>query len=437
MLPRERRAWETIPKPTSALIQVDVPKNPELVDEDDTTIEVIPREPPTPICLSLGSFGSVYMQFYWRTSGLWFDLINDGNTDTKYPLTECAVRRFGPHIDSELVRSAVLFYSSYRKEGELSYLGMQYLNQFYKKAREAIAQESYVELVYACYTMCLFEMGSKRKFGEDFTKHANGFLISYQNVIQKCTLMTEESKFMNDAYEMIQLATYISSSRWHQEKNWLGFIQTCIQRLDSVESRLLDFTKTIVASDTQRIWIPASHYLFPAEDFMYELCTLFNRISIMLRNGVEERPLHWAQTTVALQNCLNDLWKIISQPPQIQSLDPQQRNGPTLFVLKDNSTVLAGDRHTRQLLNLYYIFLLQYLLLVEEWSENTRIEVVQTALAVCRLFPRPHESTYPTLEIRYIVNRGLILAGVVAVESNNIGGKSFSFMTLIGSQCKH
>ena len=99
--------------------------------------------------------------------------------------------------------------------------------------------------------------------------------------------MAEESKLMNDAFEMIQLATYISSSRWHQEENWLVFIQTCIQRLDSVESRLLNFTKTIPASDAERVWIPTSHHLFPAEDFMYELCTLFNRLSIMLRNGEE------------------------------------------------------------------------------------------------------------------------------------------------------
>lgn len=428
MLAREFRARE-------AIVQVDGPIKLELVDEDEA-IEVIPRQPPTSIDLALDTVDSVYMQFYWCTSGLWFDLINDGKTGEKYPLTVCAARRFGPYIDSKLVRSAILFYSTYRKEGKISFLGMQYLNEFYERAREAIEQESYVELVYACYTMCLFEMGSKRRFGEEFAKHANGFLISYRNLVQKCTLMPEESKLMNDAYEMIQLATYISSSRWHQEGNWLGFIQACIQRLDSVESRLLNFSKTIAGSGAQRVWIPASHYLFPAEDFMYELCALFDRVSIMLRNGTEQRPLYWIETAIALRNCLNDLCQIISQPPRIQWPDSPQ-NTPTLYVLKDDRTMLAGDKHTRQLLNLYYIFLLQYLLLVEEWSEFTRAEAIQTARAVCRLFPPPHESTYPTPEIRYIVNRGLILAGVVAVECRNIGGTLFSRTTANSSQCKY
>jgi hypothetical protein len=349
---------------------------------------------------------------------MWFDLINDGMTDSKHPLTLCAARRFGSHISSKPVRAAVLFYSSFRKEGgKVSCLGMEYLAQFYEGAREAIAKESYIELLYACYAMCLYEMASKRRFSEDFEKHANGFLISYENLMKTSTLKGEEFKVMNHAYNMISRAIQITSSRWHQQGDWFNFAQICIQRLDNAAFRLLNSPQAIAEWNDKSVWIPNSHHLVEAEAFIYELYTLFDRLSAVVRDGGSQ--FDWVQIAADIQFCLNTLLRIICKTPT-HGLTPL----PNVYVLKNGVTTLPGDKFTRQLLCSYYIFELQYQILVQEWSDSTCAEIVETSLAVCRLFPAPHESTYPGPEIRFIINRGLFFAGVVAVEARNIGSKS-------------
>ena len=382
----------------------------------DDQIEVIPRPPQIPSDQTISAFEEQYMQFYWCTSGMWFDLTNDVMTDSKHPLACCAARRFGLHISSKPVRSAVLYYSSFRKEGgETSCLRMEYLAQFCESAREAIAKESYVELLYACYAMCSYEMAAKRLFSEDFEKHAHGFLISYENLMKTDALIGEEYKVMSQAYDMISGATEITSSRWHQEENWFEFAETCIQRIDNAAFRVLNSPQAMAQGNDYSTWLPKSHHLFEAERYVYELCTLFERFSWITRNLSIE--FEWIQTAADIQFYLNTLLRFISTPPILESSVL-----PNVYLLKDGRTTVPGDKFTRQLLCLYYIFELQYQILIREWSDTTRLEVVQTSLAICRLFPAPHESTYPGPEIRFIVHRGLYFAGVTAVEGRNIGG---------------
>lgn|SRR5277367_387311 len=365
---------------------------------------------------TLSSFDSQYMQFYWCTSGIWFDLINDSLVSSKHPLALCAARRFGPHISSSVVRFAVLFYSSYRKEGgKLSYLGMEYLARFYESAREAIAREAYVELIYACYAMCLYELASTRHYSEDFEKHANGFLVSYENLVNMGSLKGEEYKVMTRVCDMLSGATQITSSRWHQQENWLEYSLTCIRRLDNAAFRLLSSRHAIAEWNDISVWIPKSHHLHDAEQFAYKLCSLFERFCGtcgMFKEGSKE--LECVQIAADIQSCLNTLLRIICTPPTVAE--------PHAYVLKDEKTTLPGDKYTKQLLCLYYVFELQCQILVREWTDTMAAEVVHTSQAVCRLFPAPHELTvYPELAIRYIVNRGIYIAGIVIVEARNIG----------------
>ena len=437
VLAREWKSQETAGTSVNqgALVTAETVRKTDLTD-DDQNIEYILREPPTPTHETLCADDGQYMQFYWCTSGMWFDLINDGVTNEKHPLAVCAALRFGPHIASKPVRSALLFYSSFRKEGKVSRLGLEYLGQFYQGMREAIDRESYVELVYACYAMCLFEMASTRMFSEDFAKHANGFLISYQHLVGKGILTYEETNVMNAVYKMIIQATNITSSRWHETENWYDFAQTCFQRLDSVTSRLISSTKTISPWDLQkRAWIPASHLLFRAEAFVHKLCTLFNQLAFTRMKETKPDVFERIDTATAIEDCLAAIWKIISQSVMLD-LHP---SSVRLAVLEDGVTTLPGDIFTRQLIALYYTFRLQYLILIQEWSESTCNETIETSLAICRLYPSPHESTYPGSEIRFIVNRGLFFAGVVVVESQNLRGKHLSFQHryLIDSQPKY
>jgi hypothetical protein len=383
-------------------------------------IELIPRPPQIPSDQNISAFEGQYMQFYWCTSGMWFDLLNDGMTDSNHPFARCAARRFGLHISSKPVRSAVLYYSSFRKEcGKTTCLRMEYLAQFYESTREAIAKESYVELVYACYAMCLYEMAAKRRFSEDFEKHARGFLISYENLMKTDALTGEEYKVMSQAYDMISRATEITSSRWHQEENWFEFAQTCIQRLDNAAFRVLNSPQAIAQGNDNFTWLPKSHHLFEAERYVYGLCALFERFSGITMNLSIE--FDWVQTATAIQFYLNTLLRLISTPPILGSSVL-----PNVYLLKDGRTTITGDKFTRQLLCLYYIFELQYQILIPEWSDTTPLEVVQTSLAICRLFPAHRDSTYPGPEIRFVVHRGVYVAGLTAVEGRNIGGILFA-----------
>jgi len=381
-------------------------------------VSYIPREPRPPIDQTLPPFDGLYMEFYWRASGMWFDLINDRMSDTAHPLAKCAAHRFGPHMSSKLVRSAVLYYSSFRKERQLSYTGMQYLDRFFELAKDAIDRQSNVELVYACYVMCLREMTCGRKLYGEFENHADGFMISYENLVSSGELTVEEYRVLGQAYDLINQMRRVASSQWHQDENWFGFAQTVTQRLDSATSRALHSTKTITASKNQSRWIPKSHHLVRAEDLVYRLCTLFNELAG--KNETEAQNFSWLDTASAIGRCLNALATIIFSP--IVMLDPQSKI-PNLFVLKDGVTTLPGDKFTRQLLTLYYIFLVQYHILVLEWSDSTWFEAIEASLAICRLFPPPHESNYPAPEVRFFANRGFFFALVVAAESHNIGGR--------------
>src|SRR5271154_1701471 len=96
-------------------------------------LDAITLIPVTPSDELLSPLDAQYMHFYWCTSGKWFDLMNDSMTDSKHPLAVCAAHRFGTHISSKAVRSAILVYANFRKEGgKLSYVGLEYLAQFYK-----------------------------------------------------------------------------------------------------------------------------------------------------------------------------------------------------------------------------------------------------------------------------------------------------------------
>ena len=390
-------------------------------DDDIQIIQCVPCEPRPPLEQTLPPFEKLYMEFYWRTSGMWFDLINDRVSDTAHPLANCAAHRFGLHISSRLVRSAVLYYSSFRKDRQLSYTGMQYLAQFFELAREAIDRESNVELVYACYVMCLCEMTCERRLYGDFENHADGFMISYENLVRSGELTLEEYTSMGQAYDLINQMRQVASSRWHQDENWFGFAQTVTQRLDSATSRALHSTKTVTTSNNRSVWIPKSHHLVRAEDLVYRLCKLFNQLASIRKHETAVRNFSWIDTAAAIERSLNAFAGIIFSP--ITMFDPQQ-NSLNLYVLKDGVTTLPGDKFTRQLLTLYYIFLVQYHILVLEWSDSTWSEAIESSLAICRLFPSPHESNYPAPEVRFFANRGFFFALVLAAESHNIAGRS-------------
>lgn len=215
---------------------------------------------------------------------------------------------------------------------------MEYLARFYEGAREAIERSSYVELLYACYAMCLAEMASKRCFSEDFQIHAQGFMISYQHLVRTGELTSEESKFVKIAYLMISQATRITSSEWYQSEDWFTFTQTCIRRLECAVSRVLNSAKATSCWRVRKDWIPKSHYLAGVESLVYQLCSLFNRLTTFRRNEMEKQAFQWLETAACIRDSLNALWDIISKPAITDG------ESVTLLVFKDQITITLDDK---------------------------------------------------------------------------------------------
>jgi hypothetical protein len=380
--------------------------------EEETTMMVPMDMLPAPAD-TLSSADSQFMTYYWRTSGMWFDLINDVKSGANHALAGCVARRFGPHISSSVVRSAFLYYSSYRIEGgNITCQGMIYLSTFCQEARKAIEMEQYVEVMYACYTICLYEMTSKRFFTNEFAKHAQGFLLCVEK--GRNNLTYEEQSVMLPAYDLISNALDTAQCRWSDKGNWLDFVGTVVERLECANARLLNANAHELGDNGNSTkWIPLSHPLFRAECLVHQLSTLFNLLG---QNDKTIHEIEKKEIKAAVRNCLKGLWDIVSEPIPRDSYDDDE-----LMELRLAGNIkLLGDNYTRQLLYIYYVFSLQNSVLNSEWSENICTEAIEIASTVCRLYSSPHISTFPAADIRFLANRGLVIAGLVAVEGMNI-----------------
>jgi len=399
--------------PSKEIMEVDVLH----VDKDYPTIEIIPCPQTTPAEQSLPSCDGLYMEFYWYTSSMWFDLINDRTTNSSHPFAICTAHRFGPYISSKLVRSAILFYSSFRKDRSLSYSAMLYLAQFYEYARQAIDQNSYVDLVYACYIMCIVEMTCRRRLFGEFEKHANGFLISYEKVLLANMLTMEEKTAMSRAYTLLSQMARIPSSEWYQDESWFEFTSAVTQRMDSATARAITVKRTCTIQSN--VWIPHAHHLFAAQNIVYQLCTHFNRLSRIAKRRWDYLEYEWDETIIAIEGTLSHLADIVFGPTESGSLGSEVTSSYLLTVPREEPKSMPSDRHARELMTLYYAFHLQYYIMIREWSDLMWSNALRAAHAVCRLYPAPHEAQYPTPDLRFIVNRGLLFALMFVADSKN------------------
>ena len=380
-------------------------------------------EPHPPIEDTLPSLESEYLEFFWLTSSTWFDLLNDSIQNTPLPLAICASHRFGPHISSRLVRSVILSYSSYRKDRGTISFAIQHLCDFCKYAREAIDQGSYIELLYGCYLMCAQEL-SKRNFTGDFQNHAQAFLRCYRRIVTLGILTLEEEEVMQRAYNLILQMTMVATSEWHEKDNWRRLTYTLIQRLDSAAQRGLSI-KGSSDENNQTLWIPASNSLAGSEWVVDGLCTRFTRLSMILlgREDYDNLDDIIGQIALGLETLRNSLFIPKYSPDGGQTYT-------TNLLLDDGMTYLQGDQYTRQLLTIYYVFLSQYRIMGLEWTQSSQTEVVRASQAICRLFPPPHETQYPA-QIRFWLNRGVFIAGLIIADTDNCKGIDAVYGTLL------
>jgi hypothetical protein len=232
-------------------------------------------------------------------------------------------------------------------------------------------------------------------------------------------LTMEEHAALSRAYELVSRVASVPSSHWHRDESWLNFTHTVTQRLDSAASR----TVSVCGATDTRSWIPTSHHLVGAEEIVYHICTLFKRFAFILKTNADERNFSWNECAVAINNALHNFAEVLFTHPR--TVD-STKTFPSTFLLEDGIHSLPGDQYTRQLLTLYYIFQLQYYIIVSAWSDTLWRKALGTALAISCLYPPPHESHYPTPEMRFIANRGFFFALIFVADS-----KTFKRMIII------
>lgn len=91
--------------------------------DSNPTIDIILREPPTPKNDVLSSFDGMCLQFYWCTSGVWVDLINDGMTNEKNPMRGPSIRTTA-FLQVGSIRGIFLFVLSQGRETHLFWHGI-------------------------------------------------------------------------------------------------------------------------------------------------------------------------------------------------------------------------------------------------------------------------------------------------------------------------
>jgi hypothetical protein len=150
----------------------------------------IPRQPPTPTDSLLTSLEAMCLQQYrclplqmWTIpitdeSVMWW-VLNSRN---------CLFRRFGPNLSAKAVRYSVVLLTARPIENVIS---LEYLSRCYAAMRDAGSRKAFLELVYACFALCIYGMKSSRPW-EEISLHLKWFWHSMENVVRTTLLSTEE-----------------------------------------------------------------------------------------------------------------------------------------------------------------------------------------------------------------------------------------------------
>jgi hypothetical protein len=164
--------------------------------EPEETIELAPRQLPTPYDEMLTSFEGMHIRSLRNREFLF------GFTNLQYSrkdgrrLWELVLRRFGSNLSSKPLRYACILYSLF-KNGLMAFDGTQvllYLDQFYKSTREAVEHENYPDLVYGCFAGCMYVLRVRPRL-QEITHHAKAFQISVHRMAV-ISVVTEEELFL-------------------------------------------------------------------------------------------------------------------------------------------------------------------------------------------------------------------------------------------------
>lgn len=173
------------------------------------SISRISYVPATPEDDHLPSFEETHIRSIRERNFLFpFTLLQFPRTDGHH-LWENVFRRFGPVLSSKSVRYGCIVYSIYKHMHEFKqgrslshHTVLLYLNNYYQATQEAINRDAFSEVAYGSFAVCMYGLRSGHNL-EEVAKHARGFLVSVERLMETCSPIGEELFFFECMWEKL------------------------------------------------------------------------------------------------------------------------------------------------------------------------------------------------------------------------------------------
>jgi hypothetical protein len=129
-----------------------------------------------------------------------FVLLQEFRTDGRH-FHGVVTRRFGQYLDSKVVRYGVIL-NSLLKFDESKTDQLAYLQQFYRAMSDSVERKSYAEVVYGCFSVCLYSIRTGAPLAE-LIAHAHAFRLSAGHFQSSAILSAEESLLLWCMWEKV------------------------------------------------------------------------------------------------------------------------------------------------------------------------------------------------------------------------------------------
>ena len=326
-----------------------------------------------------------------------------------------SIDQFLPYISSKVVRYAVILLAikhirfilpthELLKVTDKDNMELKYRGSFYHSARQAIDNEAYVDIVYACYAMCLCAVPD----GE-FRNHFNGFVSALEMLVTRSVLSSNEIKSFNVMYSNVL--------------GWLPWGQMCaaeyvgrMEEMPDLITRTNDVFQKLApdySPDLRCNPIIKSRFCLLRLSFAHDV---EKRLAI---NGTVYSEMKSVSRDVTRE--LGALRMNLSQSlPYDVILEQLRQLGAPPFNMTPAMSCCSVPVGLVQVLLLYFLFLLWYFISFEEEQLDVDLEFddKEVALTVCRLFAirtsrlnRLYGPGDVVLESQTLSLAGLILAG--------------------------
>lgn len=399
--------------------------------EDDDDMEFILRLPRADSDNPFSAMDASYVDYYRKI--LFPEYVEErGRKDGRH-LSDCIVHRFGDHLSSKAFRYAVLLYAYCFKE--LESIDMSQIYQYYglycKYTQEAISQGSYAEAAYASHTVCMAGFVSGLLDFEDISWHAEGFLLSFAELISEGKLPSEERFLLRCMCKDIfcWLTSTVGSQR-----------EVHVERSPARATKLfklVQLTIPLFRNDDRPIsevpeWMQKAQGYLQVQMLMYRLQISFDLYFVKQMDQQENPKSASAEALESLATTIKlaavDLNEILSKQPQLRTLIGDSQFFP---FHEQGSFGPSKETNDYEWMNWKPSILAHYKSQFESFfsldptpKENSKIDfaAVEAGMSICRIIDCDQDKSSLFEMNSLTALRSLFITGVLLTESESPDG---------------